>query len=658
MNDDTRRVELFSDDFSSYPLGERLDAEYFRRLRGERGPSPQLVGAVWEEQLGPWRQTTLHYMWRSERIPSYRDCALPWRLVERDGRRWIENPESFFNAVLTAGDTSWEDYVLELDVAVGDGPAGPIVRYHTSRQNYWVCLEAGRPVRLIRRHQDGRVVLAAAPNCVVQSGRVYHLRVTCDGPRIEVAVDDATVLSVTDNAWARGAIALRTEGPCRFASVRVWTAPDEAARLQARADRRAARLRGKARSVPPAKLLHEIALPPATAAVHLRDVNDDGRLEVLACELAVPQLDYIRVARITALDWEGKELWSFGEPMAGEYAVHGAFALNAADIDGDGRTEILTTRDFEILLLDGATGEVKRRTPTPRAFKGQEDHYERTVGDAILVCNLRGLPTARDFILKDRYRNLWAYTSDLVPLWHRHLNTGHYPRARDVNGDGRDEVMGGHSLLGPDGATLWNVPGGDPLHNRYPGPEHTDAVLIERFGPAEDSPLRIALAASDLGFVLLDVEGEILAQHRVGHAQALAAARFRPDLPGRQFVVQTAWGNFHILNLFDCEGNLLLTRELPDGGVYPVNWCGDGGALLRFDRHLADGNFEPVVNLPPGESVHPSAYDVNGDGVDEILLRRGDTLQVYGPESLPAARPVSSPNPPLTNWDPYGGFYL
>jgi len=147
--------------------------------------------------------------------------------------------------------------------------------------------------------------------------------------------------------------------------------------------------------------------------------------------------------------------------------VHGDVAFNTADIDGDGRTEILVTRDFEILILDGATGQIKRRAPTPRSFKGKEDHYPQTVGDSILVCNLRGLDGPRDLILKDRYCNMWAYTADLDPLCTA-ASTRAITRAPGHQRRRRDEVMAGTACW-TRRHTMWTVPGSDPDHNRYPG---------------------------------------------------------------------------------------------------------------------------------------------------------------------------------------------
>jgi hypothetical protein len=228
--------------------------------------------------------------------------------------------------------------------------------------------------------------------------------------------------------------------------------------------------------------------------------------------------------------------------------------------------------------------------------------------------------------------------------------------AGDVDGDGTDEVMAGYSMLAADGTTLWTVPGSDPDRNRFPGPEHADSVLVERFGLEPDAPIRIAIAASDMGFLLLDTQGHLLAQHRIGHAQSLAAGRFRPDLPGRQFLVRTQWGNQNIANLFDYDGNLLLIREDAAGGLMPVNWLGDGGVLAGAANALFDGNFDRVVEIGGGGSVRPTALDVNNDGLDEVLAIRGNVITVYASQGVKPIVPAPKRN--LTNYNGYGGFFF
>lgn len=629
-------VVLLADDFTGYPVADVLDAERY----GER--------------IGPWQLTTQHYSWHGERYDRKR-MVLPFRIVQRDGRRFLDEPESLFNVVVKAGRPQWRDYTLELELAVSDGPAGPIVRYQTSRRNYWVCFESGQPVKLYRRDQEEHVLLGVALGFRAEKDRLYHCRVTCDGPRLTVAVDGRPLIEAEDDAYGHGQIALRTEGPSRFTAVKVLAEPAESERLAAERKRVEERTVRDAEALPPAKLVHTAALPgKPDRVIGVHDVNDDGALEI-AAYYSEATGSAKSAPRLCLFDWEGKPLWAM-EPSAPDESWPARVKwLNVADVDGDGCTEVVCVRGSEILIVEGASGAIKRRAPHPDTYAGRSALAHGLGGLPYIlgayVCNLRGLPSARDLVFKDEYMNLWAYTDELRLLWHRHLNAGHCIAARDVNGDGKDEVMGGYSMLRPDGTTMWTVPGGDPDHNRYPGAEHADGVLIERFGPGPEAPLRVAIAGSDLGFVLLDVEGHVLVHHRVGHAQWVHAARFRSDLPGRQIAVGTFWGNSAIFNLFDCDGNVLLIREPTPGKLMPAYWLGGDNPLVVMgggNAGLWNRHFDRILELPGGLQVPPYVLDVNDDGLDELLVLDGDKIQVYAPEGVKAT--VPAPPTSLTNW--------
>lgn len=657
-------VTLFADDFSAYPPAEILD----RQTYGTR--------------LGPWELMTLHYAWHSARFRGWQQVQLPFRILERDGRRFLDQPESFFNVVLKAGDPRWRNYTFEVELAVNDGPAGPVVRYQTSRQHYFICFEVGQPVKVYRRHQDDHVLLAMgdAARFKAEKDRLYRCEVQCDGSRLSVRVDGNLVVEVEDDAYSHGQIALRTEGCARFTAVRVLADPTEAERVASEKKRAAERLQRAIETIPRPRLLHTIPLPgKPSSVIGLHDVNDDGALEAIAF-FPQEKEPFQGANRLCVFDWQGKPVWEL-EPWAPDPKWPASVAwLNVADLDGDGHTEVICTRGLEILILDGATGRIKRRAPNPPAYPGQGDPYERALlVDRGFVANLRGLPSPRDLLVKDEYRNLWAYTDDLRLLWHRSLNTGHFVAAKDLDGDGKDEVMGGYSMLRPDGTTLWTVPGGDPVYNRFAPPiwppptspkpplvtgsppevgsEHNDGFVIALLGPEPEAPLRIAIAASDLGFLLLDTEGRLLAHHRIGHAQRISVGRFRPDLPGRQIVVSTQWGNHRLLNLFDCHGNLLLAREIPHSTPWPVYWTGTDQPLLLFTGWaggLWNRHFERLLVLPGALSVPPYACDVNQDGLDELLLLEENQIRIYGPDGVKAT--FRAPAASLTNWWS-GGLY-
>ncbi len=115
---------------------------------------------------------------------------------------------------------------------------------------------------------------------------------------------------------------------------------------------------------------------------------------------------------------------------------------------------------MEIIVVDGATGEKKYSSPTPKTpsnTKAPFNKFPRILGDSLYFCDLRGTGRDADMIIKDRYLSVWAYNDKLELLWHSQCNSGHYPYAYDVDADGKDEVMIGYTLFDEDGTKLWTL---------------------------------------------------------------------------------------------------------------------------------------------------------------------------------------------------------
>ena len=74
------------------------------------------------------------------------------------------------------------------------------------------------------------------------------------------------------------------------------------------------------------------------------------------------------ISCLTVIDLDGSILWQLGEP-SDEADVLGKVSadvpLQVYDIDGDGKDEVIAGWDFEIRILDGATGAVKKSAKTP-----------------------------------------------------------------------------------------------------------------------------------------------------------------------------------------------------------------------------------------------------------------------------------------------------
>ena len=285
-------------------------------------------------------------------------------------------------------------------------------------------------------------------------------------------------------------------------------------------------------------------------------------------------------------------------------------------------------------------------TPRSGLDKIAPGALHRILGDAIYFCDLTGSGRPDSFILKDRYRQCWAFDSDWNELWRFQGNLGHYPFAADVDGDARDEVAIGYHLLDHDGAELWR---GDFA-------DHADTILLAPLG-GPGAPPRLAVAGSDAGFILLGVDGRVLARHRMGHAQSMLIANLCPEREGAlEIMVITFWGPAGITAVFDEEGHLL--REFAPMPyaclLQPVNWApvsaGAPADLVLLSAHpreggLIDGHGRRVVMFP--DDGHPclcsDARDLDGDGVDEVLTWDEHAIWIYKADAVPGRGPGNYP---------------
>lgn len=163
---------------------------------------------------------------------------------------------------------------------------------------------------------------------------------------------------------------------------------------------------------------------------------------------------YSEVGCITAMNFAGDVLWQSGTPDPDKYKLTNDVALQIHDIDGDGRGEVIYTRDFELVIADGISGEIENKIPTPPS-KPPAEQFPRILGDCLFFCDLRGLGRAADIVIKDRYWHFWVYNDRLELQWEADCNTGHYPFAFDVDGDGHGRAGARGRCCMPVGACFY-----------------------------------------------------------------------------------------------------------------------------------------------------------------------------------------------------------
>jgi len=592
---------------------------------------------------GGWVETTNHTGWG--RLGN-------WQVVEDGGRRVMQQARLRQHGMpmLSAGDFRWQDLTLSAEVRLlsRHSQAGVMVRYQNNRTHYSLRLTGEGEVRLVRReHEDKRVL--AEGRWQADFDRYHALRLEIAGNRLLAALDGSIILEVEDSALARGRMGLLATGPARFGRVEVEIEGAELARVTAEAQAESAEVESASARQPRPRLWRRIETPGYGTGRHLRwgDLNGDGRLEMLLAQYTAMLNggDFAFLSCLTAVDLDGRVLWQWGEPNRDHGIIPADLCYQIHDLDGDGKEEVVCCRNFEICVLDGQTGQLKRSAPTPEpgpmATWLPEDDLFRIPGDSICFADLRGTGARRDLLLKDRYSNLWAFDDQLKLLWKFHGNTGHFPAVADLDGDGRDEVMVGYTLLDHDGTVIWRVEVED----------HQDAIAIVAADPDHAGPL-IALASGDGGTVVCDAHGSVRWRDRTGHVQRLTAARVRDDAPGLQFITKTFWGNPDIICIYDARGNRLASAEVPGSGAVlsPVNWRGDGVELLLASGSLRlgglwDGRLRRVVGFP--DDGHPTlcaeALDLTGDARDEIVLWDLDRIWIYTQDAPPPEGPVYRP---------------
>jgi len=345
-----------------------------------------------------------------------------------------------------------------------------------------------------------------------------------------------------------------------------------------------------------------------------------------------------------------------GEPTLQEPEMTSEICIQVYDWNGDGKAEVLYTQDFRLRVLDGATGQVLQEVPTPYDEHLREgEPYARTFGDSIYFCDLEGRGERRNLLLKDRYKTVWAYDQDLNVMWSHVLNTGHYPIAYDVDGDGKEEVLVGYSLIDHDGTVLWTLPLTD----------HMDGAFMGRLEAG--GPVRICMGCSDEGYVMADAAGQILVHQKRGHCQGASVGRFEPDREDVQIATITFWHHPGIMTTYDPEGQVVAEVEpLQIGSILPpVDWAGDGRAWLLHNTHPQKGGLMDIhgrrgVLFP--DDGHPvlcsEAVDIDGDGHQEVLSWDFASIWIYRADPAVVGEARGYDSTPVYNNSNYRGRWL
>ncbi|MFW6163040.1 MAG: FG-GAP-like repeat-containing protein [Planctomycetota bacterium] len=329
---------------------------------------------------------------------------------------------------------------------------------------------------------------------------------------------------------------------------------------------------------------------------------------------------------------------------------HHGPGVAAGDTDGDGRCEVVfLTKDSVVHVVDGATGK-EEGSATPPVPKGAERW------EVAMVADFRGTGQDADVLLQATnargYRTgryLAAYAAEALlaggePLWttDRFGPCAHNgARIADLDGDGRDEVLG-ETLLGPTGKLLATA---------APHRGHLDSLFVADVVPGKPGLEVVVLeeGGGDSNCVqVFGLGGPIWRSHfRRQEPQNAAVGRFRPGSEAVFIWCRSRYSTHQKPFVFDAAGRKVFDYEMddvaPEGWtasgvevIHTIDWTGERRQLACAKERHTSGDvcvFEPLtgrfVERFEQEADRLYVADVTGDWREEILVLAGSRLHVY-----------------------------
>ncbi len=413
-------------------------------------------------------------------------------------------------------------------------------------------------------------------------------------------------------------------------------------------------LDGRAEVVSSREIVLEIPAPKDSAGgIIVADVNGDGKPDFL---VSVP-------GHLAVYGNGGRKLWIEKTDLVvgGSSESHGlpghhGPGVAAGDVDGDGACEVVfLTKDGALHVLDGPSGTEKAsaRPPVPEGAARWElamiADFRGTGGDGDILLqatNAKGYRMGK-YLAAYRYQDLIAGKR---PMWTTDkFGTCAHNGARlaDLDGDGRDEVLG-PTIFSPDGKLLAEV---------VPCRSHIDSVFTADVRP-ELPGLEVVLLEEGENYVqLVGLKGPIWRKDfRRQEPQNAAVGRFQAGRDEIFIWCRSRYKEHQKPFVFNSRGEKVVDYKMddvaPDGWtvsgvevIHTIDWTGERQQLACAKERHTEGDvclFEPLtgkfVKRIKQKADRLYVADVAGDWREEILVLAGSRLHIYQ-NSAPNPRP-------------------
>lgn len=597
-----------------------------------------------------------------------------WQVIMENGERFMYQTycvpleeRKYYHPIIVTGDMLWKNYQIKAQFAPSSdrGQSGVLFRYRNDRCYYFFGVDGQKAILKTVYHgrsfRTQNTQILDQMDFSWQPNQTLTACIRVQGQRIEAHFDEHTILFAQDTTFLSGRIGLTSDIPTRFKRVVVTTTSVVKKEYDEEYNRIKKELEQLQSFNPQMVVWKRLRTDGFGVGRNLRfgDLNNDDQIDLLIGQVKHhgPKDRNSEVGCLTAMTFDGNILWQNGEPDLWKDNLTNDVGFQIHDLDGDGRTEVIYCRDFEIVVADGATGITKYKAPTPinKIKDPPYNKFDRILGDCLFFFDCRGTKHDRDILIKDRYQNFWILNDHLELLWEGSCVTGHYPFAYDIDEDGKDELAIGYSLYDDDGILLWSLD--DQIQ------DHCDGVAIVNYHQNPNTKPIIMNAASDEGMLFLDLQGTILKHYYIGHVQNPAVANFRDDLPGLETVSINFWANQGIIHYFNSNGDIYYDFEPVQHGsmMLPINWTGYSEEYFvlsasPIEGGLFDGNGNKLVEFPA--DGHPelcnAILDLTGDCRDEIVVWDPFEIWIYTQDDNPKQGKLYKPiRNPLYNYSNY-----
>lgn len=600
---------------------------------------------------GNWYDPIELHQWRSQEGS--------WIIQSVDGKRYLRQNRGDYTKghytdvypMLILRDKLYSTYLYKMTLRMLDNNYCGMVFNYISSRDYNAVVFKNDKLMIIKKDQNVEDVLASA-DFKIDEYAYYSLKVVVNN-NIKVYVDD--VLTLEANADIKpGKSGIISKVPAMFTDVVLEMNDSEYNEHLLKLDEYKSYVKQKENKYVPLKLIKKLNIENGGTGRQIRfGLYDNKPFFVLAQHQKMILRDsFASISCLTAYDLEGRMLWQKGENNNSydTTVISCDLPFQIADINGDGKPELIYAYDFYIIVCDAYSGDELYRYKTPLVDSLMKDRpYKRLNVDALRVADFKGVGYKSDFIIKDRYENVFAFDKDMKLLWRYHLkNTGHFPYIYDFNNDGKDEMYVGYSMVSSNGDILWSL----PIET-----DHTDEIIYTNL--KDNEPKRLYLASGNEGFNVCNMDGSIYKHNEIGHAQRISIADYNND-GSDEVLVTSFWGSNNVVYSYDSNLELKAKREFMTNGITitPVSY--DGVNMLAIAsgyEGLMDSELDIVVRFP--DDGHPTlcaeGIDYDGDGITEIILWDQNNMYIYKSSKN---TPIQVDEYPLNSMSNYRGEYI